>query len=147
MSADQLQTLIHNGMRSITRGETLMALMFFEDAARIGQPPLVKSCLGYCLARERQQYTQAVSLCLSAQQREPQKGIHYLNLGRVYLLAGEKRKAIQTFRQGLRMERSQDIINELKLLGQRREPPIKTLPREHPLNRNLGIALTKMRLR
>ena len=51
---------------------------------------MVESYLGYCIARERGQVREAVRLCQSALNAEPNNPAHYLNLGRVYLLAKDK---------------------------------------------------------
>ena len=147
MNTEQFHTLVQNGVKAMHDGETLMALMCFEDAARISKPPLVRSCLAYCLAKEKKLYSKAIAMAMSAKQEIPQKSLFYLNLGRIYLLAGHKKSAMTTFRQGLKMERNPQIIDELKVLGFRKPPPLPTLAREHMLNRMLGkcLALTSLR--
>lgn len=142
MSTEQFQTLVRKGLKSMHDGDTLMALIHFEEAARIDKPPLVRSCLAYCLAKEKKNYGKAIAMGLSARQENPQKSLHYLNLGRIYLLADRKRSAIATFRQGLKMERNPEIVAELRKLGLRKPPPLSALPREHLLNRLLGKCLT-----
>jgi len=147
MATDQFHQLMHSGLEAMEKGETLMALMNFNEAAKISQPPQLQSSLAYCLAKERKKFATALSMCQEAIQREPQKSRHYLQLGRIYLLADHRRPAIKAFRQGLKMERNQQIIDELKKLGHRREPPIRSLPRDHSLNRLLGIWMTRLHMR
>lgn len=147
MSREQFQTLVHNGLHAMHQGDTLLALIHFEDAARISNPPVVRSCLAYCLAREKKLYSKAIAMCLSAKQDNPEKSLHYLNLGRIYLLAGHKRSAMATFRQGLKMERNPAIIAELKQLGVRKAPPLAAFSREHLFNRVLGKWLAIAQLR
>lgn len=147
MSTEQFRSLVNNGLQAMHDGETLMALMSFKDAARISKPPLVRSCLAYCLAKEKQVYSKAIAMAMSAKQEIPQKSLFYLNLGRIYLLAGQKNSAMTTFRQGLKMERNPQIIDELKALGFRKPPPIPSLTREHLLNRLLGKCLAMTNLR
>jgi len=147
MGTEQFHSLVQNGLKAMHDGETLMALMSFEDAARISKPPLVRSCLAYCLAKEKRLYSKAIAMAMSAKQENPQKSLFYLNLGRIYLLAGYKKSAMTTFRQGLKMERNPQIIDELKVLGFRKPPPLTSLARENPLNRMLGKCLTMANMR
>lgn len=147
MPADTLAQLIQKGIAAIEEGNTLMALMHFENAAKSAKTATVCSYLAYCLAKERRQLPKAVSLCLAAIQKEPNKSLHQLNLGRIYLLAGQKTRAIKTFRKGLKMERNQQIIDELKKLGVRQPPVLNALNRDHPLNKYLGRLFQKLGMR
>jgi len=147
MSRERYNILVERGMQAIDEDDTLLALVLFEDAARLSPTPRVKSCLAYCLAREQKQFQKAIAMCLSAQQSDPGRSLHYLNLGRVYLEAGQKARAIYAFRQGLKMERDQEIIDQLKRLGQRKPPPVTSLPREHFVNRKLGLIMSRVGMR
>lgn len=147
MTATELNSLIDRGMTAIERGNTLMALLFFEDAAILKRTPAVLSCLGYCLAREHRQLQKGTSLCLEAMQKDPHNALHYLNLGRIYLLARQKQLAIQTFRRGLKTGRNPQIIQELKRLGIRKRPVFSGLHREHPLNRFFGVFFSRLGMR
>ncbi|MCK4509785.1 MAG: tetratricopeptide repeat protein, partial [Desulfuromonadales bacterium] len=97
-----------------------------------------------CLAKERRQYQQAMNLCREALQKEPDNPDHYYQLSRIYLVAGKKRQAIKSLRKGLKFKRHQLIIDELNRLGARKEPVFAALPREHLLNRSVGILFTKL---
>jgi Flp pilus assembly protein TadD len=147
MADDDLTRLIGKGIASVEQGNSLMALVHFEDAAKLRKTPIGCSYLAYCLAKERRQMTNAVSLCLEAMQQEPGNAVHYLNLGRIYLLAGQKANAIQVFRKGLKFGKNQQIIDELKKLGLRKLPVLGSLPRKHPLNKYLGILSKKLGMR
>jgi tetratricopeptide (TPR) repeat protein len=118
--------------------------MHFEKAAGFWQTAVVLSCLGYCLARERRDLAKALALCQEAVKQEPANPLHYLNLGRVYLLARQKHLAISSFRKGLRFGRHQGIVEELKKMGRRRRPVFRTLGRKHFLNRFFGSLLNKV---
>ncbi len=139
--------LVRQGIEAIEHGNTLMALVHLEEAATLRATPTVNSYLAYCLAKERRQMQQAVQLCLEAIRQEPGNSIHALNLGRIYLLGGNKGRAIQTFRKGLKLGRNQQIIKEIKSLGLRKSPPLSSLDRDHPLNKFLGIAFSKLGFR
>jgi tetratricopeptide (TPR) repeat protein len=147
MPAQELNALIRKGLAAIDRDNTLMALVHFEDAARLDDSPMVRSHLAYCLAKERRQMHKAAMLCNEALQEEPGNPVHYLNLGRIYLLAGQKNRAIQAWRRGLRIGRNPQIALELRKLGLRKPPLLKALGREHPLNKYLGMMLKKMGMR
>jgi tetratricopeptide (TPR) repeat protein len=135
------------GLEALDRDEWTAALSCFEKASRILDSPLHNSFLALCIAKERGQYKKAISLCNAALDAEPGNPLHYLNLGRVYLLQGKTWEAIEIFRRGLSRETDEQIIGELKRLGTRRPPPLPFLHRNNPLNKYLGIILTRIGLR
>lgn len=147
MSNERFNVLVQRGCKAIEENDTLLAMVLLEDAAKLAETPTVKSNLAYCLAREKRQFQKAIAMCLAAQQKEPERSLHFLNLGRIYLMAGQKVQALRTFRQGLKRERSQEIIDLLKKLGQRKDPPMAALPRDHFINRNLGLLLSRVGMR
>ena len=121
----------------------------FEKAFSIkAEDPRFQSYLGLCIAYERGKIKDAISLCERALQVESQNIENYLNLGKVYLRAGLKIKAIETFRKGLNIDsKNPDIIAELQLLGLRKKPVIPYLPRDNFLNKYLGIILSRLGFR
>jgi tetratricopeptide (TPR) repeat protein len=125
----------------------LRAVINYKFAALIRNPRLSRSCIGFGVAKFKRLYSKAIAMCQSARQENPEKSLHYLNLGRIYLMAGHKRSAMATLRQGLKMERNPAIITELKELGVRKPPPLANLSREHLLNRLLGKCLAVTHLR
>ncbi|MFZ3209602.1 MAG: tetratricopeptide repeat protein [Geobacteraceae bacterium] len=135
------------GEEALGKGDHLAALSLFEKAVRLECHPAHCSFMAVCIARERGQYTKAIDICRSALKMEPGNSLHYLNLGRVNLLMGNKDEAIRNFREGLNIERSPRIIEELNLLGIRRPPVIHFLKRENPINKLLGIVLRRIGLR
>jgi tetratricopeptide (TPR) repeat protein len=143
----ELNNLIRKGLAELERNNTMLALIHFEDAAKLDNSPLVRSHLAFCLAREHRQMQKAAALCNGALQEEPGNPVHYLNLGRIYLLAGQKSRAIQAWRRGLKFGLNPQIAAELKNLGRRKPPVLKSLGREHPLNKQLGLLLQKIGLR
>jgi Flp pilus assembly protein TadD len=143
----ELNNLLRKGLAEIERGNTMLALIHFEDAAKLDDSPMVRSHLAFCLAREHRQMQKAAALCNGALKEEPGNPAHYLNLGRIYLLAGQKSRAIQAWRHGLKLGRHPQIAAELKRLGLRKPPVLESLDREHPLNKHLGLFLQKIGLR
>lgn len=147
MGEESLRRMIAQGIAAANQGNTLLALVHLENAAREETSPLLNSYLGYCLARERHQLARGLALCQQALQAEPQNTDHYLNLGRIYLLAGQKTQAISALRRGLKVGRNSRIVQELKRLGLRKTPVFSGLDRSHPANKYAGILLQRLGFR
>jgi tetratricopeptide (TPR) repeat protein len=147
MSDAEAEAHYRKGVEAQARGEWPTALACFEKAARLKNVPLHNSFLALCIARERGQFKKAIALCSEALEAEPDNSVHYLNLGRVYLLQKDRDEAIRIFRLGLGREMNEQIIAELDRLGVRKPPLLSFLHRDNPLNRYLGKALTKLGLR
>jgi tetratricopeptide (TPR) repeat protein len=147
MSNQDFRQLLKKGIAAADEGNTLDALVHLESAARIGSTPTLDSYLGYCIALERRQFKQGTGLCRQALLKEPEQAVHYLNLGRVFLAAKEKRLAITTFQRGLKRGRHRLILEELKKLGVRKSLVVPFLSRSNPLNKVLGKAFTRLQMR
>jgi tetratricopeptide (TPR) repeat protein len=137
------------GREAIKRGKTLEALSFFEKALRVEpENPSLQSYLGLCIAYERGKIKEAISLCERAIQAEPENVENHCNLGKVYLKAKLKTKAIEVFRTGLAIDnKNSEIIAELQSLGIRKKQIIPSLPRKNFLNKYLGFILSRLGLR
>ena len=108
-----------------------------EMKGQTGTPagnPQMLSLMGYCIVSDTGQIKQGIAMCMKAITNDPFNTDHYLNLGRIYLLGNDRRRAIQAFKKGLQIRRDPRIIKELRQLGIRRTPPFSSLPREHFLN-------------
>lgn len=138
---------LDNAIQEIEKGNTLVPLMYLEKVPKEERSPLHSSYLGYCLARERKQYGKALALCKKAIAQAPQNPSCYLNFGRVCLAAGHKHHAIKAFRQSLKFGCHPQVVSELQKLGLRKTPAISALPREHFLNRNLGLFFKQLGVR
>ena len=69
----------------------------------------------------------------------------YLNLGRVFLLNGQKAVAVRAFRKGLKYDNcNMGLLVEMKRLGLRKRPVITFLPRQNLFNRCLGRLVARM---
>jgi tetratricopeptide (TPR) repeat protein len=70
--------------------------------------------------------------------------VFYLNLGRAYVQAGRKSDAMKAFNNGLKNDpTNRDILSEIDKLGTRRTPPIPFLKRSNPINKYIGMLLSK----
>ena len=133
---DQYQQLVKDGIAALSSGDTSLALKHLEEAAELGETPELLSHLATAWQRKRR-LPAGHSLGKNALRDESWNSIHYLNLGRSYLLSGRRQDAIRTFRDGLLHENNPHIKEELARLGTRRYPVIASLPREHTLKQNL----------
>ena len=139
--------LIENGKEALGRGDTLSALGFFEKALEEGQNPTARSYLAFCIAKDRGLTKRGIAWCEEDLRLEPENPVHYLNLGRIYLLMKKREEAIRSFREGLKLGPSDEIADELHKLGVRGTPVMPFLRRRNPLNKYLGILLKILRLR
>lgn len=147
MSSQEFAQLVKKGITASNQGNTLDALFHFENAGRLGSTPSLNSYMGYCLARERQEFKQGIALCRQALANEPEQAVHYLNLGRVFLETGKQQLAVEAFRHGLKRERHHLIVEELKKLSTMKPPVVPFLSHTHPVNKYLGQLLNHLRLR
>ena len=135
------------GLEFLAHGNTLAALASFEKARHIENSPVINSYYAFCIAKERGQMDKAISFCEESLKREPNNSLHYLNLGRIYLIENNKAEAIRIFREGLNFEANKQIVEELNKLVVRKPPIFRFLKRSNPVNKYFGIILKKLRLR
>ncbi len=143
----EFEDLTKQGTIAVERGNTVEALIHFENASQIAKTPLVNCYLGYCLARERGKLKEGASMCLEAIQKDPRNPAFYLNLGRIYALAGQRLQAIRTYQKGLKMGCDKRLISELRHLGIRKNPVFNSLSRRNPVNKYCGILFNRLGLR
>ena len=132
---------------SLAARKTLAALTHLEKALKLQDNPSWYSYLGYCIAKQRGQITKGIDLCLSSLELEREEPAHYLNLGNIHLVSGNKSEALRVFREGMVRGNHEEIRRILTDIGIRKLPIIKYLPRDNPVNRFLGIFLSKIGLR
>lgn len=126
------------GIEAVESGDTFLGLDLLGKVPEAEMTPLIRSYLAVCQAREQGLFEQAVATCTECIESEPSNPAHYLNLGRMHLLAGEKQEAIRMFRDGLLFGENRNIRRELDRLGWRQPPMFPSLGREHPVNRFCG---------
>jgi tetratricopeptide (TPR) repeat protein len=133
--------------QELDRNNVLAALACLERALSIWNDPLWHSRLGFCIAKQRGHLTRAFELCRTAIEHDPDNPLHYLYLGKVYLVAGNTYEALQTFRQGMILGGSPELERMLDAIGTRKSPVISFLSRDNLLNKFLGIILGRFGLR
>lgn len=141
--------VIDEAIAAAREEDFLRALTLFVDVYGTDESPPIKtakdaaglSYFGLCLALVRKQMKPAIDLCRRAIELEFYNGDHYANLARVYSLAGNRRKAIETAEQGLKLMPEHDgLLAVRRSFGVRSTPYVPFLTRQHPINVSLGQA-------
>jgi tetratricopeptide (TPR) repeat protein len=141
------QDPVSRGAECLRQGDRLRALSFFEKARKAGDSPEARSYIGLLTATDRGQLGRGMELCTSALEEAPENPVLYLNLGKVLLKAGDKKKAIETARKGLHYGYNKDIEDWLQTMGIRKRPLFPFLARDNVLNKYLGFILSRLGLR
>ena len=118
-----------------------------EHTGTSTETPEMISLMGYSLAKQSGQLKEGIALCEKAISLNPHHTEHYLHLGRIYLLANKKAPAIKIFKTALRIRKDPRIIHELKSLGIRKPPFLRSLSRDHLLNIWAGKVFKILKLR
>lgn len=130
---------VERGVSLAREGLYTAALQTFDEDFGFAQDPVAMSYYAVCLAAAEGHYDKAVSLCLVAAEKEFYSPDIYLNLGKIFLLSGQKSVAIRAFKKGLRFDTAGGaIMREIKTLGLRRKSVLPFLPRHNVVNRLLG---------
>jgi len=135
------EDLFSRGVDLLRENKSLGALACFEKAYQEIKAPEVQSYLAFCIAIERGQTSEAINMCSDSISRDPDNPVHYLNLGRIYLKAGMKEKALSALRNGLSVGHDEEILSLLDIIGKRRKPVFPFLSRRNFINKYLGIIL------
>jgi tetratricopeptide (TPR) repeat protein len=89
----------------------------------------------------QRKFKPAIDLCKLAIELQFYNADHYANLARVYIAAGNRKKAIDAIEQGLKSHAEDETLLEVRRqLGVRAKPPVPFLDRAHPINVTLGQA-------
>ena len=147
MYHEEAEQLVAKGREALANEHEYLALTCFEHAIRMEWTPVTCSCLAYCRAKVKGNYLESILLARKALELEPDNPIHFGNLGRIMILSGEVDEGIGMLRQGLQYGEHIDIIKELERLGIRKPPIFKKLARSHPLNKHLGLLLSRLGMR
>jgi tetratricopeptide (TPR) repeat protein len=140
------------GLQALEDRRHLESLAYFESALNLDErssssAPRMKylSYYGLSLSLAAGRTHEAIEMCERALSAEFYNPDLYLNVARVYLSAGQRRRAHKALCQGLRIEkRHAGLIAELRRMGVRRKPLFPFLSRGHLLNRVTG-RLARMR--
>jgi len=128
--------------------EYLRALTLFLDVYGGEDPPSLSSKMatglsyfGLCLALVQKKMKPAIDLCKRAIELEFYNADHYANLARVYVAAGNRKKALDTIDDGLKAHTDDETLLDVRReLGVRSRPSVPFLDRSNPINITLGQA-------
>jgi tetratricopeptide (TPR) repeat protein len=144
-----MASTVDAAIRAAREDDLLRALTMFLDIYGTDDvPPISKakaatglSFFGLCLALVRKQHKPAIDLCRRAIDLEFYNGDHYANLARVYVAAGNRKKAIEAADKGLELAPGHAYLAQVRAwLGVRSRPSVPFLDRTNPINVSLGQA-------
>lgn len=133
----QLSAALRQGIDATQRGDYAAALrvlspIYTDPTVSL---PLGLSYYGLCLAKAERKYNAAIKACQSAIEQQFYDSRHYVNLIRVYLAAGSRKKAVETLEKALaRMPKDDEILALRDEMGYRSRPPFPSLSRDNVLN-------------
>ncbi len=141
MSNDRAEETFQKGLTFLSKDNLEKATRAFEKAHKeSNNHPRYMSYFGMCAARRWGAVGMGLELCTRAIKREFYNVEYYINLGKVYMAADNKKGAITVFTKGLRYDPNNNELNDLLIeLGFRKRPVIPFLRRSNPLNLVLGI--------
>jgi tetratricopeptide (TPR) repeat protein len=143
--SEAAQEFFRRGEELLSKGDNLGALNNFEKSMSLdSSSALCRSYVALLMASERGQVHRAVELAAEALNDQPDKGLLYLNLGKLYLRAGRKTDAIEVVRKGLACGDLPQGIEFLESMGNRRKPVFSFLPRKNFLNKYAGLLIKKL---
>jgi tetratricopeptide (TPR) repeat protein len=140
---------VEEAIQAAHQGDFLRALTGFldiyghEDAPPIRNPKDATglSFFGLSLAVMQKKFKPAIDLCRRAIDLEFYNGDHYANLARVYVAAGNRKKALETVSKGLELIPEHEYLTQVRAsLGVRSRPAVPFLDRSNPINVSLGQA-------
>lgn len=140
---------IERAIEAAKEEDYLRALTMFSDIYGTDDSPPIQSpkdaaglsYFGLCIALIRKKWKPAIDLCKRAIDLEFYNADHYVNLTKVYIAAGNRKKALETVEAGLKVQpENDDLIATRKSLGVRARPAVPFLDRSHPVNVTLGQA-------
>jgi tetratricopeptide (TPR) repeat protein len=129
------------GRAALDSQDHSVALEHFCAAQRVDPScARYRSYYGLCLGIAKRRFDQALELCRSAAKEEFYNPELYRNLAQVHLVFGFKAEGIRYLRRGLMIDpANEQILHDLKELGERRRPSFGFLPRRHLINRWIGM--------
>ncbi len=146
------ENAFRKGMAALSEGDAVRATVFFESAMRIERERCVArpqmrymSYYGLGLAMSARPTREAIQACEMAAEKDFYNVELQHNLGKVYLIAGKTTKGMDVLQHALRLAPTHKGLRETMAgADRRRQPPIRWLRRDHPLNHMLGRILYRL---
>lgn len=147
MSSKTAAELFAKGKDALDNDHTYLARVCFENALNEERTPAHCAYFALALAKSRGDFERAIKLAEESIAAEPGNSDHYLIMGKILLLAGRRQESLAILRSGAQIDRNPEILRELEWLGTRGKPVLARLPRNHPLNKFLGILFARLGFR
>jgi tetratricopeptide (TPR) repeat protein len=134
------------GLALLYENKAWEALLLFKKALeKDSANPFYLSYYGLCMAQVEKNATKALPFCQRAIQKNFIRPELYCNLGKVYLLKGDRRRAHQAFKKGLSIDKANaELLKELRKMGARSRPVFPFLSRKNVFNHLAGFLRCKM---
>ena len=134
---------VRQGIDAARRGKYLDALAtlgnFYDQPGSAEQSSDGLSWYGLSLAVINKDYRHAVEVCNVALERQPWLAIHYVNLAKIYLGSGNRKKAVEVVDRGLKVQPNDQELKSLRQqLGVRARPAVPFLDLSHPVKVTIG---------
>ena len=141
------EELYQKGHQAVQRQLYFLGRRCFEQALAVEGNPEAAVDLALCQLKTGGDREKALQLAEKALADDPENLLLHLKVGRVQILGGAKEKGLNTLRRGVQLGGGAELVAELEKCGTRHPPPIKSLPRNHPLNHFVGKMLHRLGLR
>ena len=141
----ETMTRVRRAIAEVEREEYLNALVSFSNIRKETEgKPFPTEGLSYfalCLALVEKQYRPAIEMAKKAIELQFYKAEHYVNLGRIYVAAGDRKRGIEIVDKGLGVIPEDERLRAFRReLGIRQRKPVPFLDRSNPINKSLGRA-------
>lgn len=139
------ERLFEAGMKLMDRQQPREAALAFERALKTSpDDPNYLSWCGLALALARMRGSEAIRMCERAVEGACMDPNLYVNLGRTYLMSGQRARAWTAFHEALKLHPTHEETQAcIASMGRRRKPVFPFLPRGHRVNRIAGRALAR----
>jgi tetratricopeptide (TPR) repeat protein len=138
----------------LKRGKGKSAMEALRGALqRFPTDPFLLSYYGCLVAVVEKKPAEGITICRDAIARLEKSmpfgieffyPVFYLNLGRAHLKNDDRKQAVEAFTEGLKADpENHDLIWEMKKLGSRKRPTVPFLRRSNPINKYIGLMLSK----
>lgn len=148
MDTEEKKKLLDQGFQLLRGGYPKLAIEPFEKILEDGERfPLCLSLLGLAVMRSGGDKKKAIELCKEAVKMDIAEPQYYINLAEVCQRAGIKSWAVKAIQMGLNKadKNSHLLQREMKKFGLRKSPPIPFLSRSNPINKFIGIILSRLK--
>lgn len=139
----ELAQALNAGIAATERGDYENALRVFSAVYKTvpaDKMPDGLSSYGLCLARVEGKRKMAADLCQKAIQLQAYEGRHWANLVRVYIVAKNRKKAVETLDDSMkRLRNDPELLRVREEIGFRQAPELTFLPRRNPINKAFSL--------